>query len=411
MRKPIMNLHSFDVIVLGVGGMGSAAACELARRGRRVLALEQFALGHDRGSSHGHTRIIRKAYYEHPDYVPLVCRAFERWYDLEQRQGVHLLSECPCLSIGRSDSPMLAGVRASAERHRLPVEELSAAELRRRFPPFRFGEDYVGVLERSAGFLYVEDCVQAQIREAVRLGATIRDNEPVVSWQANEREVIVQTTTERYTAARLLITAGPWAGQLLAQHGTFLRVMRQVVQWFGTRDDRLFRRDVFPLYIADTSRGYFYGFPVLNANGAKVAQHYGAPEEMYPSEIERIIKPEDERTIRAFLHEHLPLIDGPCRRASVCIYTLTPDRHFVIDLHPDYANVALAAGFSGHGFKFAPVVGEILADLADNGRTELPIGMFSIKRFGTSFSVPHLSAQAIQGSDDIPGTFASDSVG
>ncbi len=378
-----MNSHTFDMIVLGVGGMGSAAACELARRGRRVLALEQFALGHDRGSSHGHTRIIRKAYYEHPDYVPLVCRAFEKWYDLEQRQGIHLLSGCPCLSIGRADSAMIAGVRASAAQHHLPVETLNAAELRRRFPAFRFGEDYEGVLEHSAGFLYVDDCVQAFACEAVRLGATIQDNEPVVSWQASEREVTVQTTAARYTAARLLITAGPWAGELLVSRGAFLRVMRQVVQWFGTRDDALFRRDVFPLYIADTPQGHFYGFPVLNANGAKVAQHYGAPELTHPSEIERTIKPEDEERTRTFLREYLPLIDGPRRRASVCIYTLTPDRHFIIDLHPDHANVALAAGFSGHGFKFAPVVGEILADLADNGRTPLPIGMFRIKRFGT----------------------------
>jgi sarcosine oxidase len=376
-----MIQHTYDVIVVGVGGMGSAAACELARRGRRVLALEQYALGHERGSSHGHTRIIRKAYYEHPDYVPLVCRAFERWYDLEQRQGLHLLTEIPCLSIGRADSAMIAGVRASAAQHHLPVEALSAAELRQRFPAFCFSDEYLGVLERSAGFLYVESCVQAHACEAVRLGAAIQDNEPVVSWKANQREVIVQTTAERYTAARLILTAGPWAGQLLVQRGAFLRIMRQVVQWFGTSDDALFRRDVFPLYIADTPQGHFYGFPVLNSNGAKVARHYGAPELTAPSEIERAVKPEDEETARAFLREHLPGINGPCRRASVCIYTLTPDRHFILDLHPEHANVAVAAGFSGHGFKFAPVVGEILADLADNGRTDLPIGMFGLKRF------------------------------
>jgi sarcosine oxidase len=227
----------------------------------------------------------------------------------------------------------------------------------------------------------VEDCVQAHACEAVRLGATVQDNEPVVSWKADEREVSVETQAGRYTAARLVITAGPWAGEVLARRGAFLRVMRQVVQWFGTRDDRCFRRDVFPLYIADTPLGHFYGFPVLNTNGAKVAQHYGAPELHYPSEIDRSAKPEDEETARAFLREYLPAIDGPCRRASVCIYTLTPDRHFVIDLHPDHPNVALAAGFSGHGFKFASVVGEILADLADKGRTDLPIGMFRIDRF------------------------------
>ncbi len=377
-----MSARNFDVIVIGVGGMGSAAACELARRGRRVLALEQFALGHDRGSSHGHTRIIRKAYYEHPDYVPLVCRAFERWYDLEQRQGIHLLTECPCLSIGRSDSPTIAGVLASAKQHRLPVETLTSSELRYRYPAFRF-DDYVGVLERSAGFLYVEDCVQAHACEAVRMGATILDHEPVVSWQANEREVSVQTTAERYTAARLIVTAGPWAGQMLARQGACLRVVRQVAQWFGTCDDAAFRRDVFPLYLADTPQGHFYGFPVLNTNGAKVAQHYGAPEVTAPSEINRAIKPQDEETVRAFLRKHLPGIDGPCHRASVCLYTLTPDRHFIIDRHPDLANVVIAAGFSGHGFKFASVVGEILADLAEEGKTALPIEMFRAGRFST----------------------------
>jgi sarcosine oxidase len=378
-----MSPNIFDVIVIGVGGMGSAAACELARRGRRVLALEQFALGHDRGSSHGHTRIIRRAYYEHPDYVPLVRRAFERWYDLEQSQGIHLLTEIPCLSIGRADSTIITGVRASARQHNLPVEDLTAGDLRRRFPAFRFGEEYVGVLEQSAGFLYVEDCVQAHACEAARLGARIQDNEPVVSWQSDGREVDVQTTEGRYSAARLVITAGPWAGQVLARHGSFLRVMRQIVLWFGTRDDRLFRRDVFPVYIADTPRGHFYGFPALSSSGVKVAQHYGAPELGSPSEILRDVSAADEEALRGFLREYLPAVDGPRRRAAVCIYTLTPDRHFLIDLHPEHANVALAAGFSGHGFKFATVVGEILADLSDKGRTELPVRMFRFDRFAT----------------------------
>jgi sarcosine oxidase len=160
----------------------------------------------------------------------------------------------------------------------------------------------------------------------------------------------------------------------------FLKVMRQVPLWFGTRDDRLFRRDVFPLYMADTPVGLCYGFPVLDANGAKVARHYGAPELDDPTAIERTVTRQDEEMLRAFLREHLPAADGPCNRSAVCIYTLTPDRHFIIDVHPDHPNVALAAGFSGHGFKFASVVGEILADLADNGRTDLPIGMFRVAR-------------------------------
>ncbi len=376
-----MSDGSYDVIVAGVGGMGSAAAYELARRGRRVLALEQFAVGHDRGSSHGLTRIIRKAYYEHPDYVPLVCRAYERWYDLEQGTGRHLLTECPCLSIGPPDSRLITGVRESAAQHSLPVEDLTADELRRRYPAFRFDESYVGVLERTAGFLAVEDCVEAHATEAVRLGAELREHEPVLSWGADASGVSVQTAKGRYAAGRLVLTAGPWAGRLLRQWGKPLTVMRQVPQWFGTRDDRLFRRDVFPLYIAEVPAGAFYGFPLLGPDGVKVAQHYGAPELAGPEEIRYEPTADDERPVRDFLREHLPAADGPRHRASVCVYTLTPDRHFVIDLHPEHPNVALAAGFSGHGFKFASVVGEVLADLAESGRSGLPTSMFRVGRF------------------------------
>jgi sarcosine oxidase len=376
-----MSDGSYDVIVVGVGGMGSAAALALARRGRRVLALEQFALGHDQGSSHGQTRIIRKAYYEHPAYVPLVCRAYEGWYQLEQEQGRHLLTECACLSVGPPDGELVPGVLRSAEEHALPVEQLSAAELGRRFPAFRCADGSVGVLERSAGFLYVDDCVRAQALEAVYRGATLRENEPVVSWAADGSGVTVRTAAGRYLAERLVLTAGPWAARLLGRWGAPLTVMRQVVLWFGTRDDSLFRRDRFPTFIAETPEGYFYGLPMLDAGGLKVARHYGAPEVRDPAEVARSVTPADEEAVRDFLRAHLPAADGPRRRASVCLYTLTPDRHFLIDVHPEHANVVLAAGFSGHGFKFAPVVGEVLADLAEKGRTDWPIGLFRIGRF------------------------------
>jgi sarcosine oxidase len=376
-----MGDNSYDVIVLGVGGMGSAAAFELARRGRRVLGLEQFSLGHDQGSSHGHTRIIRKAYYEHPDYVPLVLRAYERWRDLERRQGRTLLTECPCLSIGRPDGELIAGVRQSAERHGLPVEHLDAGAMRRCYPAFHFSDEYVGVLEPSAGFLYVDDCVRAYVAEARRLGATIRDDEPVISWKAEGEGVLVETSASRYMADRLIVTAGPWARQVLADVGAPLTLMRQVMFWFGTRDDIAFQRDRFPIYIADTPEGAFYGLPALDADGVKTARHYGAPELGDPSEIERTVSADDEETVRRFLRDHLPDADWPVRKASVCIYTLTPDRHFLIDVHPEHPQVAFAAGFSGHGFKFASVVGEILADLVENGRTDQPIEMFRLARF------------------------------
>lgn len=376
-----MAANHFDAIVIGLGGMGAATAFDLARRGVRVVGLEQFAPAHDRGSSHGHTRIIRTAYFEHPSYVPLVRRSFERWYDLEQRGDCRLLTECGCLTIGAPDSEVVQGVRRSAAEHGLAIEVLDAIDLRRRFPPFRFGDEYGGVLESEAGFLDVEECVRAHINSAIRLGATLRFNEPVRSWSANQAGVQAITDQGRYSADRLIITVGPWAGQLLQKWGRRLTVMRQTPHWFETLNPQQFRRDRFPLYIADVPDGFFYGFPVIDSFGHKVARHYGADELQTVESIAPETTPDDEQPIRKFLVEHLPDANGQLRRAQTCIYTLTPDRHFILDRHPEHENVVVAAGFSGHGFKFAPVVGEILADLATNGRTDQPIDMFRMNRF------------------------------
>jgi sarcosine oxidase len=375
-----MAQSTFDVIVIGAGGMGSAAAFELARRGRSVLALEQFPLVHDRGSSHGQTRIIRRAYYEHPAYVPLVRRAFERWYDLEQRTGRHLLTECECLSIGTPDGEVVTGVLTSAREHKLDVELFNAAALRNRYPQFRISPDYCGVLEHDAGFLYVEECVRAHLDQARTLGATICAEEPVTGWTSDAKSVRVTTVKGVYHAAALVLTAGPWAGPLLAGLGSRLRVMRQTMLWFGTTDDARFRRDVFPIFLADVPGGPFYGLPVIDGRGLKIARHYGAPELNHPDEIDRVVWPHDEPPVRQFLDSYMPEVNGPLKFAQTCIYTLSPDRHFVIDLHPDHRNVAVAAGFSGHGFKFASVVGEVLADLVESGRTSWPIDMFKFAR-------------------------------
>lgn len=376
-----MTSNHFDVIVIGVGGMGSAACFELARRGLHVLGLEQFPLVHELGSSHGQTRIIRTAYYEHPNYVPLLRRAFARWYELERLRGVHLLTECECLSLGTPESDVVAGVRQAAAQHDLPIEVLYADMLRKRFPQFQFSDRYIGVIERQAGFLYVERCVRTHIEAARFYGADVRAEEPVIDWRADNNEVSVTTAKGTYRAAKLVLCAGPWAGQLLARHGASLRVMRQTMLWFGTEDDQRFQRNAFPIFIAEVPEGHFYGLPAIDNAGLKIARHYGAPELLSPDEIDREARADDEVPVRAFLKAHLPAVTGPVRRAQTCIYTLSPDRHFLIDLHPEHKNVALAAGFSGHGFKFASVVGEILADLAENGRTEHPIEMFRFDRF------------------------------
>jgi sarcosine oxidase len=375
-----MAHRTYDVIIIGAGGMGSATAFELAHRGHRVLALEQFPLVHDRGSSHGQTRIIRTAYYEHPCYVPLVRRAFERWYQLEQRSGRHLLTESDCLSIGTPQSEVIRGVLQAAREHNLKTESLDSDELRQRFPMFRFGPEYVGVLEHQAGFLYVEDCVRTYIDEAIHRGATIRAEETVQSWQSTGNGVSVTTTRETYCAAKLVVTAGPWARQLLGQIGSPLRLMRQTLLWFGTSHAEQLQRNRFPIYLAEVPEGNFYGLPMIDPTGPKIARHYGASELLSPEEVSRELTAQDEEPIRQFLKKYLPAVDGPLNRAQTCIYTLSADRHFIIDRHPEYSHVAIATGFSGHGFKFASVVGEIVADLTEKGTTEWDIKRFRIGR-------------------------------
>jgi sarcosine oxidase len=374
--------QSFDVIVLGVGGMGSAACFELARRGRRVLGLEQFPLVHARGSSHGQTRIIRTAYGEGPAYVPLAKRAFERWYALEQLTGRHLLTECACLNVGSPGSEHVAGVRASVREHGLEAEELSADAIGRRFPAFRFPSEYEGVVERAAGFLYVEECVRAHIDAAVSLGAAVHGEEPVREWKAVGDGVEVSTDRTRYRAAKLVVTAGAWATKLLTELGLPLVVMRQTLHWFGGADlETNTRRDRFPVFIADVSGGPFYGLPAIDRFGLKVARHYNAPELPNPDGVNWDTTPADTAPVSRFLTDYTRHPRHVETKAQVCMYTVTPDHHFVIDVHPRLPQVSVACGFSGHGFKFASTVGEIMADLAEQGTTTHDIALFRIARF------------------------------
>jgi len=372
-----------DAIVLGLGGMGSAAAYHLARRGLSVLGFDQYPLVHDRGSSHGQTRIIRTAYYEHPLYVPLVRRAFTLWRELEASTGVKLLTDCPCLNIGLPDGEVVSGVRRAAMEHALPVEVLSAGEIERRFPAFGIPQEFVGVLEQDAGYLAVEECVRAHHRAALDTGRVeLRADEAVLGWKAIGNGVEVTTARGTYSAAKLIVTAGAWAGRTLSDIGLPLTVMRQVMLWFDTGPNpELFQRGRFPIFLIDTPEGAYYGLPSIHGPTFKCARHYGAPELVSPEEIDWAIQMADETKVRPFLRRHLPSA-GHRSGGQVCLYTLTPDRHFVIDTHPEFPQVVLAAGFSGHGFKFAPAVGEILADLATAGRTVHDIGLFRLSRFG-----------------------------
>jgi sarcosine oxidase len=252
--------------------------------------------------------------------------------------------------------------------------------LRRRFPQFQFDDSYVGALESEAGFLFVDDCVRALIDDAIAAGATIREMVPVVDWQATPEGVRVRTDSGEFYGAKLVLTAGPWTGELLKSWGARLTVMRQVVFWFDPSSRMQFELPQFPVFMADTPDGCFYGIPATDGHGLKLARHYGAPELSEPEQVERSISAGEEAPVRAFLDSHLPAAASRVQDASICLYTLTPDRHFVIDVHPEHGAVVVACGFSGHGFKFAPVVGELLADLTDGAMMRGP-ALFRITRF------------------------------
>jgi sarcosine oxidase len=375
------GMSAYDVIVLGTGGVGSAAAYHVARRGAKVLGIDRFPGGHDRGSSHGQTRVIRQAYFEHPGYVPLLLRAYELWRDLEQVSGVDLLHQVGLLQVGPPDGVVIRGVLESASRHSLAVQQLTAEEAHRRFPGFRVAEGYAGVFEPAAGYLKVERCVLAHLAAAKACGAELRYGLQARSWRLDDRGVRIETDQGDFAAAKLIITAGPWAPQLLADLGVPLVVRRKHLYWFPAGDRRYGQKQGCPTYLFELPYGIFYGFPRIDDLGVKVAEHSGGATVADPLTDTRELDAADLARVEAFLAAHLPGVGRPMQHRTVCYYTMSPDEHFVVDRHPQYASVFFAAGLSGHGFKFTSVLGDALADLASEGRTALPIRFLSLARF------------------------------
>jgi sarcosine oxidase len=375
----------FDVIIVGLGAMGSAAAAHVASRGKRVLGLEQFQSGHTQGSSHGRSRVIRLAYFEHPAYVPLLRRAYELWRKLELDTGRRLLQMTGGLMIGRPDSDVVSGSLRSAREHGLDHEMLEAAEIHRRFPPFTPRQGIVAFYEKEAGVLFPEASNEAHLEMAARHGAELHFEEPVTEWRLlRSGAVEVRTTRDRYEAERLILTPGAWASWLCNIPWLPLTVEPQVLYWFAPSGGAVaFAPASFPIYIWDVGhpttqsprRGgpggagvQFYGFPADDQQRVKVA--------FFRSQAK------DEHAMRAALAPRIPaLASGTMLESVTCKYTLTPDHHFVIDLHPDSPKVVVASPCSGHGYKFASVIGEILADLATSGATRHPIDLFGLSRF------------------------------
>ncbi len=375
----------FDTIVVGLGAMGSAAAYQLARRGVRVLGFEAFTPAHDRGSSHGESRIIRQSYFEDPAYVPLVLRAYELWDQLQQESGARLLRITGGVAIGPRYGTLVAGCLRSAEEHALPHELFDREEMRRRLPQFVLADDEVAFYEARAGYHDPEECVRQFLGGASRHGAQLRFEEPVLSWTASHLGEGVSVTTARqtYHARSLVICAGPWFAEMVPGVSMPVEVSRRVMFWLKPlRESPAFDAEVFPIFLWQPEGApLFYGFPrTSEAGDPKVAIHSGG-EVCTPSSIDRAVRAGDEVAIRSAVASRIPALNGEISHAATCMYTMTPDEHFFLDLHPEYPQVSVAGGFSGHGFKFSSVVGEILCDLAMRRETAHETALFSGLRF------------------------------
>ncbi len=375
---------AYDVIVIGLGGMGSAAAYHLAARGQRVLGLEKFTPAHDKGSSHGGSRIIRQSYFEDPAYVPLLLRAYELWDELAGNSGREVYRVTGGLFIGPPDCLTVAGSLRASRQWGLPHDVLDENEIRSRFPNFAPQPGDVALFEAKAGFARPELTVQAHLDLAEKSGVTLRFGEEVLEWSETAGGVTVRTVAGTYTAGQVVICPGAWAPQLLAEFGIPITVERQVLYWF----DPVGGTEPFvdhPIFIDENASGMqIYGFPAIDGpgGGVKVA-FFRKGVECTPETIDRTVHEREIREMRERAAELLPALDGPCLHSATCMYSNTPDQHFVIARHPDSTNVTVACGFSGHGFKFVPVVGEILADLATTGATTHPISLFDPRRLVT----------------------------
>jgi monomeric sarcosine oxidase len=380
MSSGVMMSASYDVIVIGTGGMGSATCFHLAKQGVRVLGIERFHIAHDRGSSHGETRIVRRAYFEHPDYVPLLNRAFELWTEL----GPEIFTQNGMVLYGHATtSAVCAGSIASAEQHSIPIERWDSREARRRHSIYRPPEGFAAVYEPGAGFVRVEKTVSAHADRARALGAEIHERETVLGFEAAEGSVSVKTDRGSYSAAKLIVTGGAWSGQLLKELGLPLRIRRMVLYWFKASQKHALANGV-PCFAFDLEDDFYYGFPMLDGMTVKLAAHRSGDAIDDPSQLD--LPPEGPPlarldAARTFVRDCLPEVSSEIVKLVPCMYTMTPDENFIIDTHPGHRDIVFAAGFSGHGFKFAPVVGEVLAELALRGKTRHPVGFLGLERF------------------------------
>jgi sarcosine oxidase len=365
-------MNSYDAIVVGLGAAGASTMLALAKRNLRTLGIDQFTPPHSYGSSHGGSRIIREAYFEGAEYVPFVRRAYELWAELERDSGARLLTRTGGLTIGLPDSLLAAGALASARMHGIAHEQLRAADVIRRFPDFRPDDDMVAVYEQRAGVLDPEACIAASIREAAKHGAELRTGEQVLGWSATSAGVTVQTTAGRVTGGALVLAAGAWLPTLLGDLDLGLWVERQVMHWFARAESRPPTAGVHaPISVWQlTPDRMIYTTPDFG-DGSKIAIHHSG-ESVTADTVRRDVSPAEVEEIEHIVERYIPGLEPRVIRSTTCMYTNTPDQHFLIDRHPAHRNLVIASACSGHGFKFAPAVGELAARLATDSRAATP---------------------------------------
>lgn len=384
-----MNNPLYDCIVIGVGSMGASACYHLASRGQKVLGIEQFSILHTNGAHSGQTRIIRKAYFEHPDYIPLLKRAYENWAALEIMTGEQVYYPCGLLYAAPARDALIEEVKKSAALYNIPLQRLTTDELSKIYPQFQLPDNFEVLLEPEAGFLDVGNAITRYALLAQSSGAEIHTGEKVIDWKRTADTTEVVTDKETYRCKKLVITAGPWSAQLIPGITDKLRITRQVLSWMQPAEPEKFTKDVFPCWmiVKPGTEGSYYGFPAMKEGefggpaGMKMALHYPGSTTT-PGTIDRTVHPEDLEHLAAFTNEYIPGASEKINDTASCMYSNSPDEHFVIDHLPGTdQQVTVAWGFSGHGFKFVSVVGEVLADLVIEGETKLPVSFLGWQRF------------------------------
>jgi sarcosine oxidase len=372
---------TLDCIVAGLGAAGGAALYHLAGRGVRVAGFDRFAPPHAHGSSHGETRMIREAYHEDPRYVPLVRRAYDLWHDLSTNAPSPVIRETGGLFTGRPWEELVTGIRRSGDAHAIAIETIPQEERSRRVPWLRPDGDMVTITEPRAGFLLPERCITAHLEGARARGAAIHVDEPVTAWRSDRGTVVVETSKQRYTTRRLMLCTGAWMTPVGGDIGAPLTVTRQTLFWFRPRGDATsFSPERFPVWAVEYVAGrLLYGFPDVGS-GLKVAVHYGGAPTTVDA-VDRAVSDDEIRDMTALVDRYLPGITDGVTKTAVCLYTNTPDCHFLVDTHPSCDRVLVVSACSGHGFKFSSAIGEAAAQWATDGAWTHDLSLFSRRRF------------------------------